>query len=93
MNPDTKLTTEQIKAICARHNFPYYSHSRITNGFSHEVHRLNDDLVLKLFNSDDPRSFKTESAVLSSDLPFLKPKLVALGEKNEVIDRNYIIMS
>lgn len=93
MNPDTKLTLEQIKIICAIHNIQYKSHSRITTGFSHEVHRLNDDLVIKLFNTADISRFKTESAVLESDLLFLKPKLVAKGEKNEQIDRNYIIMS
>lgn len=93
MNPDTKITTEEMRAICAKHNIVYHSHSRITHGFSHEVHRLNDDLVIKVFNADDSRSFKTESAVLSSDLPFLKPKFIAAGEKNDIIKRNYVIMS
>lgn len=93
MNPDTKLTLEQIKFICSINNIPYKSHRRITTGFSHEVHRLNDDLIIKLFNTGDLSRFKTESAVLASDLLFLKPKLVAKGEKNEFIDRNYIIMS
>jgi len=93
MNPDTKATTKLLKIICARHNIPYHSHSRITTGFNHEVHRLNHDLVVKFFNSEDSRSFKTESAVLSSNLPFLKPKLITIGKKNDVINRNYVIMS
>lgn len=93
MNPDTKVTDAQLKAICARHNIPYRSHDRITTGFSHELHRINDDLVIKLFNAEDARHFKTEAALLSSNFPFLKPRLIASAEKNEDNDRSYIIMS
>jgi len=96
MNPDTKLTLKQIKVICARHDIPYSHHERITTGFSHEVHKLNDDMVIKIFNNydkQDERRFKTESAVLASNLPFKKPRLIASSDKSEEIDRNYIIMS
>jgi len=93
MNPDTKLTLGQIKAICARHNIPYRRHNRITTGFSHEVHRLNDDLIIKIFNNHDGQYFKTESALLASDQPFKKPRLVASSAQNEDIDRSYIIMN
>ena len=93
MNPDTKLTDEQLKTICYRHSIPYLSHSRITTGFTHEVHRLNDNLILKLFNDGDERFFKTESRLLASRLPFKKPRLVARETKDEVIDRDYIVMS
>jgi hypothetical protein len=74
MNPKTKVTVGQLKAICARHTIPYHSHKRITTGFSHEVHRLNDDLVIKPFNTDDQNRFETEAALLASDVPFLKPR-------------------
>lgn len=93
MNPDTKLTDEQIKLICERHNIPYVSHARITAGFSHEVHRLNDDLVIKLFNTKDSQRFDTESAVLASTANFPKPKLIASSGPTEEIDRSYIIMT
>ncbi|HTE22576.1 MAG TPA: aminoglycoside phosphotransferase family protein [Candidatus Limnocylindria bacterium] len=93
MNPDTKVTSDQLKAICARHKIPYRSHQRITTGFSHEVHRLNDDLVIKLFNTDDQGKFKTEAAVLASDLPFLKPRLTAKNEKDDETGRSYVIMT
>lgn len=96
MNPDTRLTLEQLKSICSRHAIPYKSHQRITTGFSHEVHRLNNDLILKIFNSygaEDARRFKTESALLSSDLPFLKPKFIANSERNKEFNRDYIIMT
>jgi aminoglycoside phosphotransferase (APT) family kinase protein len=93
MNPDTKLTLAELKTICGRHGIHYQSHSRITTGFSHEVHRLNDNLILKLFNTEDARHFKTESALLASALPFAKPKLAASEMKDGVIDRDYIIMS
>ncbi len=93
MNPDTKLTLEQIKAICARHNIPYQHHERITTGFSHEVHRINENLIIKIFNEYDERRFKTERAVVASDLPFKKPYLIASAEHSKDIDRSYIIMS
>jgi len=92
MNPETKLTIEQLKAVCQKHGIPYVSHQRITYGFSHEVHRLNDDLVIKLFNTESPKRFDTEVLMLKSDLQFLKPKLVAFGDA-ALIGRRYIIMS
>ena len=96
MNPDTKATLDDIRIICERHGITYQSHGRITSGFSHEVHRLNDDLILKLYNpygEEDERRFKTECTVLGSRLDFHKPDLVAQGTKDDAIDRNYIIMT
>lgn len=93
MNPDTKLTTEQLKTICERHNIAYISHARINSGFSHEVHRLNDDMVIKLYKSEKPERFKTELALLASALSFLKPKLIASHEAKDDAERSYIIMS
>lgn len=93
MNPETKLTEEQVKVICARYNIPYSSHTRINTGFSHEVHRLNDDLLIKLFNTSKPRNFETELALLKSDLDFPKPKFVASYQGTSEQDRSYIIMS
>lgn len=92
MNPDTQITLEQLQAICAQHNIPYRSHNRITTGFSHEVHRLNDDLVIKIYNADSSQKFKTEAALLASDLAFPKAKFVAGGADQTIIDRSYIIM-
>lgn len=92
MNPETKLTDEQVKVVCVRHNIPYHSHTRINTGFSHEVHKLNDDLVIKLFNTSNPVNFKTELALLQSDLDFPRPKLVANYEGTNKQDRSYIIM-
>lgn len=92
MNPDTKLTVEQIKDICLRHGIMYKHHSRITTGFSHEVHRLNDDLLIKIFNYHDKRLFQTEVSALASDLSFKKPEYITSSEHSEDIDRSYIIM-
>lgn len=93
MNPETKLTDDQVKEICARHSIPYRSHARINTGFSHEVHRLNDDLLIKLFNTSKPSNYETELALLKSDLDFLKPALVASYKGTREQDRSYIIMS
>lgn len=93
MNPNTKLTTDQLKEICATHGMAFQSHERITTGFSQEVHRLNKDLVIKLYNTtEDPSRFRIEAALLGSNLPFLKPKLIASSQGN-AIGRSYVIMS
>ena len=92
MNPETKLTKEQVKLICEEHGIDYVSHERITTGFSHEVHQLNNDLVLKIFNATIPKVFNAELAMLASDLPFPKPRLIA-SNKGELIGRSYIVMS
>lgn len=93
MNPDTRLTDAQMRWICDRHNLLYVSHCRITTGFTHEVHRLNDDLVIKFFNADSPQRFATESAILGLPAAFPKPQLVASGGPDEVVDRSYVIMT
>lgn len=96
MNPETRLTTEQLRKICAYHHITYRSHVRITDGFSHEVHRLNDDLIIKLYNPhgvDDAKLFKTEELLLASNLEFRKPNLIASNETYAIIDRRYVIMS
>lgn len=93
MNPETKLTDEQVKEICARHNIPYHSHARINTGFSHEVHQLNNDLIIKLFNTSKPVNFETELALLGSDLDFPRPELIASYRGTSEQDRSYIIMS
>lgn len=93
MNPETKITTDEVRRICARHGIKYLSHSRITTGFSHEVHRLNDDLILKLFNKSSNKNFLCESRVLEvEDSRILKPKLIATYEPDND-ERSYIIMS
>lgn len=82
-----------MRQICARHDIPYRSHARITTGFSHEVHRLNDDLVVKLFDFSRSRNYKTELALLKSVVDFPKPKFVASHDATSEHDRSYIIMS
>jgi len=93
MNPETKVTLAQIKQLCVKHGITYLSHERITSGFSHEVHRLNDDLVIKLFAPEHAEKFQSETAALGYDGTFLKPRLVASGMPNDLVDRYYIIMS
>lgn len=93
MNPDTKITLLQIKQICEKHGIVYLSHERITQGFSHEVHRLNNNLILKIFNKEHADKFQTERALLASNGNFQKPKLVASDASNDILDRYYIVMS
>lgn len=92
MNPETKLTHEQIKAICAKHEIDYVSHQRINTGFSHEVHRLNKDLVIKIYDAESSKSFETEAAMLGLDITFPKPQLIATGT-DEDTGRYYILMT
>ena len=93
MNPDTKITSIQIKRICEKHGITYRSHERITYGFSHEVHRINDDLIIKIFNAEHIEKFQTERTALASDCNFQKPQLIANGAPDDILDRYYIVMS
>jgi aminoglycoside phosphotransferase (APT) family kinase protein len=92
MNPETKLTKAQLTAICAEQAIPYVSHERVTTGFSHEVHRLNDDLIIKVYDADYQKNFMTETAVLQANLHIPKPSFRASGTVNGT-DRSYVIMS
>lgn len=93
MNPETKLTDEDIRGICERHGITYKSHERITTGFSHEVHRLNDDLVIKLFNKATNKNYLCEKSILSLNVDGMrKPRLVAFYDGSDD-ERAYIIMS
>ena len=93
MNPDTKITSLQIKQICEKHNITHRSHERITYGFSHEVHRINNDLIIKIFNTQHVNKFRTERSALASEYTFQKPQLIASGTPDDIVDRYYIIMS
>jgi len=92
MNPDTKLTVTQIKSVCEEHGIKYFFHKRIKTGFSHEVHRLNDDLVIKIYNPEDRQNFMTETALLGSSLEFPKPTLITTGTLHDN-NRPYLIMN
>ncbi|MCA9832801.1 MAG: hypothetical protein KC435_02555 [Thermomicrobiales bacterium] len=91
MNTESTLTAPAIEEICARHNISYHSHSRIGAGFTHEVHRLNDNLVIKLFNTTNPKNYQTELALLQADLEVRRPSLVANHDSTSLQDRSYII--
>lgn len=93
MNPDTKAAEADIQKVCEKHSIQYVSHDRITTGFSHEVHKVNDDLILKIFNTSNDRNFKTECAVLKSPTPYLKPQLVGSSDSDNPLDRPYILMT
>ncbi len=92
MNPDTQLTDLQIKNVCEQHGIKYSLHKRITTGFSHEVHQLNDNLIIKIYDSKHLSNLKKEIAILGSNLDFSKPTLVATGKLNDS-NRAYIIMN
>ena len=94
MNPKTLLTTDQIINICNRHNIIYKNHTRITIGFSHEVHKLNNNTIIKLYKlGESIKYYQTELALLGSNLNFPKAKLIACYESKNKNERNYIIMS
>lgn len=92
MNPETRLSEDEIKTICQRHGIAYVSHERITTGFSHEVHKLNDDLIIKIYDAEYYKNFMTEAAILQSNTMFPKARYVAAG-LIDGDDRHYLIMS
>jgi len=93
VNPDTKATEADIRNVFERHDIQYVSHERITTGFSHEIHKVNEDLILKIFNTSNIKNFKTECAGLKSPAISLKPRLVACSDDNNPLGRPYIIMT
>lgn len=96
MNPETRLTDSQLKAICAKHGISYRSHTRLTTGFTHELHHINDDMVIKIFNhsdESDTRKFNTEASLLASKEWTLKPELILRDDDQDLIDRSYLIMT
>jgi aminoglycoside phosphotransferase (APT) family kinase protein len=93
MNPETQISGNQLKQICSLHGLEYRSSTRITVGFSHEVHKLNEDMVIKIYRKDCADKFKTEKAILGSRQDFPKPKLITTSGSNNPIDKDYIIMS
>lgn len=93
MNPETKITEDQLKELCASHGLDYHSSTRITVGFSHEVHKLNNDMIIKIYRKYSDDRFQTELAVLKSKQKFPKPEVIAFSNSKNLINQNYIIMS
>ncbi len=92
MNPESTFSTDQIKQLCELNDIEYFTHSRITIGFMNEVYKINDDLVLKIYKSEDGnKRYQTERAILSSDIDFARPSFVAEGETDD--RRHYIFMA
>ncbi|NCU38416.1 hypothetical protein EOL96_05155 [Candidatus Saccharibacteria bacterium] len=92
MNPETTITKSQLELLCTLHGLEYHSSSRITVGFSHEVHKLNNHMVIKIYREDAKDKFQTELSVLSSKQAFPKPDIIAFSGINNPIHRSYIIM-
>lgn len=92
MNPETKTSKNQIKQLCDLHGIDYISSERVTVGFSNEVHLVNDNLVIKIYLPQD-RRYEIELKALQLDLDIQKPKVIAYGLANNIIDHEYIFMT
>lgn len=93
MNPKTTLTTKDIQAICERHGVLYKTNSRITTGFSNEVHLINNEIILKICTRpENIERFTVEEKLLAHEGDFLKPKLIAADFSREIIPSEYILM-
>lgn len=93
MNPETTLTTRDIQAICAHHDISYKTDTRITTGFSNEVHLINNEVILKACTRpENIERFTVEEKMLTHNGNFLKPKLIAADFSKEIIASEYILM-
>lgn len=92
MNPETRITNNQIQKLCKLHSIEFVGSKRIEVGFSNEVHRVNDNLIVKFYLPEE-RRYETELVVLQQDTEFPSPKVIAHGQANGIVDRAYIFMS
>ena len=92
MNPETRISEEQIERLCQKHAISFEASKRVTIGFSNEVHIISSEVVVK-FYLPQGRRYETELAVLKQPTRFHKPRVIAHGEANDIIDRAYIFMS
>ena len=94
MNPETTLTKQDIKNICDKYGITLSHTKRITDGFTNEVHLINDDVILKAcIRTDNIDRFKVESKVLQHKDDIAKPKFIADDFSGSVINPPYILMS
>ena len=93
MNPETTLTTKDIQAICKHHGIDYKTDSRITTGFSNEIHLINNEVILKVCTRpENIERFIVEEKMLAYEGNFLKPKLIAVDASKQIIPNEYILM-
>jgi len=94
MNPETTLTEQDIRNICDKHGIVFSHAQRVTEGFTNEIHRINDDIILKVcIRSDNLDRFRIETKVLQHKDGIAKPKFIADDFSGDVIDAPYILMS
>jgi aminoglycoside phosphotransferase (APT) family kinase protein len=92
MNPETRVTSDQIQKLCKLHSIEFTGSERVEVGFSNEVHLVNDTLILKFYLPEE-RRYETELLVLQQATEFPSPTVIAHGEANAIVDRAYIFMS
>ena len=93
MNPETTLTQHDIENICRAQGIVFKHSHRITDGFTNEVHLLNDDIILKVcIRATNVDRFRIESKMLKHKNTIAKPKLIAEDFSGRIIKQPYILM-
>gem|GEM_PF-29035 len=90
-NTDVKIpekTRNYIKKICARHNIELKKTTRFAAGFTNQVYKINNDLILKIYTEKE--NFINEKDILQSDLDIKRPKLIAQNKKEKYIIMEFI---
>jgi len=94
MNPETTITLQDIKNICRENGIKYQSAKRITDGFTNEVHLINNEIILKVCTRpDNIDNFIIEVKALENDDTIIKPKFITADFSKQVIKQPYILMS
>ena len=81
-------TRKYIKKICARNNIELKKLSRFAAGFTNQVYKINDDLILKIYTEKE--NFVNEKDILQLDFDIRKPKLIAQNKKEKYIIMEFI---
>ena len=92
MNPETTLTNNQIIAIFQKHGLEANNISRITIGFTNEIHEVDGYILKVCVREENEPQFEKETFLYEA----LKgkvavPELVAIDTSKTLIDKYYMI--
>lgn len=92
MNPETTLTNIQITAIFRKHDLTANKISRITLGFTNEIHEVDGYILKVCVREGNEPQFKKETFLYKAlEGKVAVPELVAVDTSKTLIDKYYMI--
>jgi len=92
MNPETTLTNAQITAIFQEHGLEANEISRITVGFTNEIHQVDNYILKVCVKEENEPQFKKETFLYEALKDKVAvPELVAVDTSKDLINSYYMI--